>query len=228
MKKVFLILLITIFSWPFDVCAKTAIITKIQAGLTKAQSTIEPVIKEAEKKSEEIQTAVSSRENMEKAARDQINSVKSQINEAKSKEVSNVAASGIAASVSGSEPTADMQDKVAEAYVNREEKNDVEAQKAFENRINEENIMNVSAMYARGLVKRYKLQQEGAELLEEQQQSSSDNVSDVTAEVKKVKMRAAARWIGIMQEMANMQENMAKIQLSNMQAPTKPDEDDAN
>lgn len=228
MKKVFLILLITIFLWPFDVYAKTAIITKIQAGLTKAQSTIEPVIKEAEKKSEEIQTMMSSRENMEKAVKDQVDNVKSQINEEKSKAVSNVATGGIAASVSGSEPTADMQDKVEEAYVNKEEKNDVEAQKAFENRINEENILNVSAMYARGLVKRYKLQQQGAELLEEQQQKSSDNVSDVTAEVKKVKMRAAARWIGIMQAMANMQENMAKIQLSNMQAPTKPDEDDAN
>lgn len=226
MKKFFLILFITLFVWPSLVCAKVAIEAKIEAALDKVSHTVQQVTEAAGTVSQKYQTLMNSREAMESAAKEKLKQFSDDFKKGKEVKVENLAIKGIGETIKSSEPTADMQTAVAEKYVQTEEKNDVEAQTAFEELINEEMINNVSAMYARGLVKRYQLQQEGAKFKEEQEaQKSDENQPDVIAEVKKIRMRADARWISIMQAMANNQDQDATIHLTTLKTPTRPDED---
>lgn len=228
MKKLFLTSLITLYLWPSFVCAKVAIEAKIEAALDKASQTIQTVTEEAGTYSQQYQTLMNSREEMENAVKEEMKKFTDDFKNGKEVKVENLAIKGIGETIKSSEPTADMQAAVADKYVQTEEKNDVEVQTAFEEMINEEMINNVSAMYARGLVKRYQLQQEGAKFKAEQEaQKSDEKQPDVTAEIKKVRMRADARWISIMQAMANNQDQIATIRLTTLKSPTRPDEDAA-
>ena len=142
-----------------------------------------------------------------------------------SEKVYNVAVEGVGGTIDSNEPTADMQDKM-EKYVNNEDKNDVEAQAAFSETQAEELRLNTSASYARALVKRYKLQKEGENLLAEMSEKSDDgNIPQVMDKIIDVRMRGDARWIGIMQNFANRQELETNFRLVNLRSPTKPEED---
>ena len=138
--------------------------------------------------------------------------------------VNNLAADGVGETIEDNEPTAAMQEKIEEKYVNSEKKKDVEAQKEFDERNNEEMVHNVSAMYARGLAWRYKLQQEGVDLqTESEEQKDDESIPDVIEKVNTVRMRGAARWIQFMQLKANQLEQDATIQLIVQNATTQPE-----
>lgn len=234
----------------------TEVENKITAAATKAQTVAEQAMTVAEttmanvtKYVEDVKSAaadikgsvdsvkgavtdtVNNAKNMQQTVETGINNVatgnfKPLNNNDASEKVYNVAVEGVGGTIDSNEPTADMQDKMAEKYVNNEDKNDVEAQAAFSETQAEELRLNTSASYARALVKRYKLQEEGKKLLAEMSEKSDDgNIPQVMDKIIDVRMRGDARWIGIMQNFANRQELETNFRLVNLRSPTKPEED---
>lgn len=226
----------------------TAAATKVQTAAEQAMTFAETTMADVTKYVEDVKSAaadikgsvdsvkgavtdtVNDAKNMQQTVETGINNVatgnfKPLNNNDASEKVYNVAVEGVGGTIDSNEPTADMQDKM-EKYVNNEDKNDVEAQAAFSETQAEELRLNTSASYARALVKRYKLQKEGENLLAEMSEKSDDgNIPQVMDKIIDVRMRGDARWIGIMQNFANRQELETNFRLVNLRSPTKPEED---
>ncbi|MBQ9034701.1 MAG: hypothetical protein IJ099_01910 [Alphaproteobacteria bacterium] len=228
MKQMFLILCFAIFLWPSTVCAKTAVISKVELFLKHSIATVQTVVEEAQRLAQDAMTIMTNPSQAKDIVQKRKEERKKKKAEKEKNKVANKAPAGTGEKMSGTSPSAELSDANEKNYVNTEEKNDVAVQAAFEKRINKEMVHNVSAMYARGLVKRYQLQQEGAELKKEQEEvknKKDETIPEVVVDVLEVRMRTDSRWIGVLQAMANDQERAATVNLSSIKLTQKPDKD---
>jgi hypothetical protein len=216
MKNVaYLIFSLSLALFPCLASAKTAPITVVT-------NTVEEAQKEIEKFNDNMEV-VTDVQMMVNSARDELNNLKEEamkkasayaLEKAQKEVAKNKTLSGIADKMKfGDFATAAARDAYKDKYVFKSDvKNDVEAQVKYDENINEVLINNISAMYAQSLAKRYALQKEGKELLEEEKKQINDETSMIN-EVKNVKMRANKRWINILISMAGHQNNEATIQM---------------
>lgn len=226
MKKIYIIFCFSLAFLPSFALAKTAPITVVT-------NAVEEVQKEIEKFNDNMEV-VTDMQMMVNSARDELNSLKDQamqaaqayaLEKAQKMVAKNKTLSGIADKMKfGDFVTAATRDAYKDKYVFKSDaKNDVEEQEKYDEKINEVLINNVSAMYAQALAKRYALQKEGKDLLEEEKKPIEDE-SVIINEVKKVKMRANKRWISILLSMAGHQNNEATIQMLSMKQSENPEE----
>lgn len=229
MKKLLSFILFSLFAIPTTVYAEARPMVIGDINMEAVQSNVEKVMEEASRITNQAMTYAS---DPTQALEDAKGAVIKKLDERKKNKeegkANDVAASGVAATIDGAKPSADQLEAMENKYTNNEEKNSIEEQRKFEERINEERIRNVSAMYARSLVRRYKLQEEGKELLDEQEANSgNENQPDLNRKIIEVRLRADARWIRVMQLMANQQEQTAINKVSTMK-PSKSDEEDSD
>jgi hypothetical protein len=226
MKKIYIMISLSLALFPCTVFAKTAPITVVT-------NAVEEVQKEVEKFNDYMET-VTEIQMMINSARDELNNLKDQamklatayaLDKAQKVMAKNKTLSGIADKMKlGDFATAAARDAFKDKYVFKSDvKNDVEEQEKYDERINEVLINNVSTMYAQALAKRDALQKEGKDLLEEEKKEIKDE-SIMINEVKNVKMRANKRWINILISMAGQQNNEATIQMQALKQIDKPEE----
>lgn len=229
-KKIHIIISFSIVLFPLLASAKTAPITVVTTAVEGAQ-------KEVEKFNDEMEV-VTDTQMMINSARDELNNIKEQamqkasayaLEKAQKAVAKNKTLSGIADKMKfGDFATAAARDAYKDKYVFKSDvKNDVEAQVKYDENINEVLINNISAMYAQSLAKRYALQKEGKELLEEEKKQINDETSMIN-EVKNVKMRANKRWINILLSMAGHQNNEATIQMQALKQTSDSEESDGS
>lgn len=220
MKKIYVIFSLCLILSPSLVWAKSAPITVVTNAIETAE-------KEMEKYQEDLEL-VTEVKMMINSARDELNNLKE---EAKQKAMSyalsqaqkgiakNKTLSGIAKKMNfGDFATAGAREAYQDKYVFKSDsKNDVEEKAAYDEKMNELLINNVSAMYAQALVKRYELQKEGAKIKEdEEKQNDIKDETIMINTVKEVKMRANKRWINILISMAGAQNNEANIEMQKL------------
>jgi len=108
----------------------------------------------------------------------------------------------------GSQPTAEAMEEIDSVYTFPENaKDDAVARAEFNRQINDEAIKNISGMYGRATVKRYKMENTELETLvkERKDNATVQGARNIISKVVKTRMRADRRWIYIMQSMADMQ-----------------------
>ena len=230
MKKLLSVTLFSLFLGPTTVYAEARPVVIGDINLETVQTKVETAMEETSKITNQAMTYAS---DPSQALEDAKGEVKKKLDERKKNKkedkANDVAATGVASTVDGAKPSAEQQEAIENKYTNDKEKDSVEEQRKFEERINEERIRNVSAMYARGLVSRYKLQEEGKELLAEQEKKSgSENQPDLNEKIKEVNLRADKRWITVMQLIANQQEQTELSNVTAMKPTSKPDEEETN